>query len=130
MKEAFLLFFRRENRQLQGRNLISLWVTCGVFFVAILSAGFSIASMNYLEEKMSDPFVTCIDIPVDQLWSNGYVELDEFITEPKNQSKLGYTSPENVYLLSERFQINTEKNVQLDGRTLSMESPLKNTTIL
>ena len=130
MKEAFLLFFRRENKQLQGRNLISLWVTCGVFFVAILSTGFSIASMNYLKVKMSDPFVTCIDIPVDQLWSNGYEDLDEFITKPENQSRLGYASPENVYLLSERFQINSEKNVQLDGRTLSMESPLKNTTIL
>lgn len=130
MKDAFLLFFRRENKQLQGHKRLSLWVTCGVFLVAILSAGFSVASMDYLQEKMSDPFVTCIDIPVDQLWSHGYEELDEFITKPSNQITLGYNSPENVYLLSERFQISPEKSVQLDGRTMSMTSPLKNTTIL
>lgn len=128
MKEAFLLFFQRENEQLQGRNRLSLWVTCAVFFVAILSAGFSVASMNYLEEKMSDPFVTCIDIAVDQLWSKGYDELNHFVTS--HQTTLGYSSPENVYLLSERFQISENRTIQLDGRTLSMNSPLKNTTIL
>lgn len=130
MKDAFLLFFRKENKQLQGHNRLNLGVTFGVFFFAILSAGFSVASMDYLQEKMSDPFVTCIDIPVDQLWSNGYEELNEFITRSSNKITLGYDSPENVYLLSERFQISPEKSVQLDGRTLLMTSPLKNTTIL
>ena len=125
MKDAFLLFFRRENKQLQGRNLLCLWVTVGVFLVAILSAGFSVASMDYLQEKMSDPFVTCIDIPVSQSWSKGYEELEEFLAKPSNQLQLGYQSVEKVNLISDYFQVSPEKSLQLDGRTLYMNSPLK-----
>jgi hypothetical protein len=81
--------------------------------------------MDYLQEKMSDPFVTCIDIPVDQLWSNGYDELEEFLAKPSNQLQLGYQSVEKVNLISAYFQVSPEKSLQLDGRTLYMNSPLK-----
>lgn len=130
MKDAFLLFFRRENKQLRGHKRLSLWVTCGVFLVAILSAGFSVASMDYLQEKMSDPFVTCIDIPVEQLWSNGYKELDEFLTNTNNQVELGYQSIEKVYLISHSFLHSDGRYVQLDGRTLYMNSPIKKSLLL
>jgi len=127
-KDAFILFFSKEKKQLFGHRHISLWITCGVFLLALLSAGFSAASLEYLREKMSDPFVTCVDISVSQFRAKDYVALKKFIDS--NENSLGYSSSEPVHLLYDIFINNQGKNRQLDGRTLSMVSPLKNTTIL
>lgn len=130
-KDAFKLFFIKENKQLLGHKYISLWVTCGIFLLAILSTGFSVASLRYLESKMSDPFVTCIDIPVSQFRIKegyNYQKLKRFID--KNENILGYSGSEPVHRLYDGFIDIDGKNRQLDGRTLAMNSPLKNTTIL
>lgn len=126
--DAFKLFFRRESKRLFGHRNICLWVTSCVFLLAILSVGFGHASMDYLKIKMSDPFVTCVDIVVSQI----YAEKDSLGPYlQRNQSKYNYAEPEYVHFLnSDKFIDGNGRPRQLDGRTLSMKSPLKNSTIL
>ena len=127
--EAFSLFFKKEWKQLLGKRKLNLWILAGISAIAILSIGFAAAGLSYLERKMSDPFVTCVDIDVDQIWSDGYTVLRDFVEKPLNQDSLGFSHPEKVYLFREEFYCADASTKSLDGRSFSMTSPLKKTTI-
>lgn len=129
-KEAFILFFSKEWKQLLGKRSINLIILSTICAIALLSIGFAIAGLSYLEKKMSDPFVTCVDIEVDQVWGDGFDSLSDFIEDPTNQEKLGFSKPEQVFLFRETFYDTDNKQVTLDGRTFSASSPIKQSTIL
>lgn len=129
-KEAFILFFSKEWKQLLGKRSINLIILSTICAIALLSIGFAIAGLSYLEKKMSDPFVTCVDIEVDQVWGDGFDSLSDFIEDPTNQENLGFSNPEQVFLFRETFYDTDNKQVTLDGRTFSASSPIKQSTIL
>ncbi len=127
--EAFRLFFTKEWKQLLGKKSFNLFVLAAISLIAILSIGFAAAGLSYLQRKMSDPFVTCVDIDVDQIWGNGYESLRDFVEDTNNQYSLGFSRPEQVFLFREEFYCPDSTIEWLDGRSFSMNSPLKQTTI-
>lgn len=129
-RQAYLLFLPRERKQLWGKNAINVFLLSGITLLALLSIGFASASMDYLDRTMRDPFVTCIDIDADQAFGKGYAILKDSIFSDNFQKQFGYSNPENVYYISETFLDVNGHGRQLDGRTFSMKSPLKDGTIL
>jgi len=131
---SFLFFLKREILQLFGKKSVNLWVLGCIFFIALLSIGLGSASIQYLTQKMSDPFVTCVDIVVDQVKSKGYDELQEFIHAGTKgdsiQKKYGFSNPEDVYFLGQKFCDSLAIPKQLDGRSIHVSSPIFKTTIL
>lgn len=123
------IFRRNEKSQLLGHGYGRLWLMSFLMLVAAGSIGFATASLNYLEDKMSNPFVSCVDIVIDQLWSHGYEELDRFVDDECHKKEYHYNSSEKVWLLSSEFLNKDKRAVRLDGRTIYMNSPILERTI-
>lgn len=123
------IFRKNERGQLFGKGNGRLWLMAFLMLVAAGSIGFATASLNYLKDKMSNPFVSCVDIVIDQLWSNGYDELDKFIDDETHKKEFHYNSSEKVWLLSSEFLKKDNRAVRLDGRTIYMNSPILKRTI-
>lgn len=121
---AIKLFLQKERKQLFGRYYLNLMMLIGVFLIAIISIGFSMASTAYLQKKMSDPFVTCVDITVRQRNSKGIECLREFIENPDHQKKFAYRHPEQQYFLQHKFYSAEDRPVSLDGLSFQVESPM------
>lgn len=123
------IFRKNEKGQLLGHKYGKLWLMSFLMLVAAGSIGFASASLNYLEDKMSNPFVSCVDIVIDQLWSHGYEELDRFLDDESHKNEYHYNSSEKVWLLSSEFLNKNKSAVRLDGRTIYMNSPILKSTI-
>ncbi len=124
-RQAFSLFLKRERKQLFGNKCANLFVLWGISLIAVLSISFASASLSFLEEKMKDPFVSCVNIIVGQQTGRGYEELRDSLTVYNEQDRFGFSyPPETVYFLSEKFLNSNSKPRQLDGQTFSVSSPL------
>ena len=123
------IFTKNEQGQLFGERKGRLWLMAFLMLIAVVSIGFATASLEYLKDKMSNPFVSCVDIVVDQIWSNGEEELEKFVSDSINENLFHYNSSEKVWLLSAEFQKEGDRSVRLDGRTIYMNSPILNGTI-
>ena len=121
---AIKLFLHKERKQLFGKYNLNLIMLIGVFLIAIISIGFSTASTAYLEKRMSDPFVTCVDVSVRQIYSDGFKALDEFMLNPENQKKFAYRHPETQHFLQYRFYKSDGGRIPLDGLSFTVVSPL------
>lgn len=62
MKEYLLLLAQRESRVVLGKNWANLWLLVVVLIATFVSIAFSNGSMDYLEEKMNDPFTNWVNI--------------------------------------------------------------------
>lgn len=60
--DYFRLFVKREGKVVLGKNFSSLWLLTIVLTLTLLAISFSNASMNYLSEKMNDPFINWVEI--------------------------------------------------------------------
>ena len=61
-RDYFRLFVKREGRVVLGKNFSSLWLLTAVLTLTLLAISFSNASINYLSEKMNDPFINWVEI--------------------------------------------------------------------
>jgi len=129
MNNSTKIFRKNERGQLFGVGNGRLWLMAFLMLVAASSTGFATASLNYLKDKMSNPFVSCVDVVIDQLWSNGSEELDKFVDDEAHQKEFRYNSSEKVWLLSSEFLKKDSRAVRLDGRTIYMNSPILKRTI-
>ncbi len=62
MNDSLKLLSRRERKEVLGRNNANLWLLIVVITVTFLSIAFSNASMQYLSDRMDDPFTNWVDI--------------------------------------------------------------------
>lgn len=62
MKEYLQLLAQRESRVVLGKNWSNLWLLVVVLIATFISIAFSNGSMDYLEEKMNDPFTNWVNI--------------------------------------------------------------------
>lgn len=60
--DYFKLFVIREGKVVLGKNCSSLWLLTSVLTLTLLAISFSNASIDYLSEKMNDPFINWVDI--------------------------------------------------------------------
>jgi hypothetical protein len=58
------LFFKKEGKELLGKKNKNLWVLVGILFVTFVAIGFANGSLDYLGEKMDDPFVNFVNIEI------------------------------------------------------------------
>jgi len=58
------LFFTKEGKALMGKNFQNLLILVVMLCFTFLAIGFANGSLNYLEEKMQDPFVKWMDIEI------------------------------------------------------------------
>ncbi len=58
------LFYRNETKELLGRKNKHFWLIVVILFFTFLAIGFSSGSLDYLKEKMDDPFVRSINASV------------------------------------------------------------------
>ncbi len=62
LNEYLRLLASREAKVVLGKNYSNLWLLSIVLFATFLSIAFSNGSMNYLSDKMNDPFTNWVDI--------------------------------------------------------------------
>lgn len=60
--DFFKLFIVREGRVVLGKNFSNLWLLTLVLAATFFAIAFANASLNYLNEKMNDPFINWVDI--------------------------------------------------------------------
>lgn len=64
MKPYLKLLMAREGKEVLGKRGSNLWLLTLVLTAMFTSIAFSHGSMNYLKDKMEDPFTNWFDIPV------------------------------------------------------------------
>lgn len=62
MKPYLKLLVRRESREMMGQRFVNVWLLILMLVATFVSIAFSEGSMNYLEDKMSDPFTNWVNI--------------------------------------------------------------------
>ena len=62
MKQYLKLLMAREAKEVLGKNGTNLWLLTLVLVATFTSIAFSEGSMNYLEDKMADPFTNWVSI--------------------------------------------------------------------
>lgn len=90
MKEYLQLLAQRESRVVLGKNWANLWMLVVVLVATFISIAFSNGSMNYLEDKMSDPFTNWVNIPKPD--SKGLEELRSILSDDATAAHYGYKS--------------------------------------
>lgn len=62
MKQYLKLLMSREGKEVMGRHGSNLWLLTLVMVATFVSIAFSEGSMNYLRDKMEDPFTLWVNI--------------------------------------------------------------------
>lgn len=121
-KDYFKLFVHREGKVVLGKRYSNLWLLCSVLFVTFLAIAFSNASLNYLEFKMSDPFINWVDITnQNEADFNGF-QRDLHSNKLKEQfGYKGFQSDKSAYITFCTAPVNMnvderEGTQNLDGR--------------
>lgn len=120
------LFFLRESKELLGKKQINFWILLGILFVTFTAIGFANGSLQYLNEKMADPFVkwVSIDVPYSK---NGEISkiIFDLNSSVENKSKFKYNSVKGYNHFALRFVSKLEKGSKTAyGRTIDFDSPL------
>lgn len=90
MNDSLKLLSRRERKEVLGRNNANLWLLIVVIIVTFLSIAFSNASMQYLSDRMDDPFTNWVDIDFRSKNNPGVI-LDSLRNE-KVMERFGYNN--------------------------------------
>jgi hypothetical protein len=98
----FKLFIKREGKVVLGHHLSNLWLLIGVLTATFMAIAFSNASMDYLDEKMNDPFIKWVDIKNDYGEGN-FTGLEIALNDYENQSHYLYDSYQSDYYFSYMF---------------------------
>ena len=62
MKQYLKLLIQREAREVLGRRWVNLWILVLMLVGTFTSIAFSDGSMNYLKDKMEDPYTNWVSI--------------------------------------------------------------------
>ena len=99
--DYFKLFALREGKVVLGKHWSTLWLLTAVLTVTFLAIAFSNASMQYLSDKMNDPFIRWMDIPNQ---SEGDVEgLASALSSQENMDRFDYNSFQSDYYWAVMF---------------------------
>ena len=120
MKEYNRTFIKNEFKSILGKRFINFWILLAVFLFSIGSLCISSAGLEFLRQKMEDPFINWIDV-------HNNPNLDEFFSNLEKQEikdKFGYSTIEkNVFMLEYVFT-SEHKKLRVEGRTIEDKSQL------
>ncbi len=94
LKEYLRLLATREGKVVLGKNYFNLWLLSIVLFATFVSIAFSNGSMNYLSDKMNDPFTNWVDI--QKGYGNGDFDgLRTAVEDPALQERFMFDEVQN-----------------------------------
>jgi len=121
--------FRKLFRKKEGKefSVISLnfWKLVSIMFITFCAIGFANGSLEYLKEKMSDPFINWVDIGVNYNDSERIGKILQELNEESLSEKFCYNNITGY----DRFFLyfwNDEENgaFRSTGRTIDINNPL------
>jgi len=121
------LFFKRETKELLGRNYINLWILLGILFLTFTAIGFSNGSLNYLKMKMEDPFIQFVNIPISQKNVDSVKIVQDTLSTLQNRRYFNYSQVNGYYKFDLYFQNMGNGGIyKRMGRTIEDTNPLIN----
>lgn len=90
MKYYLKLLMGREAKEVLGKNGANLWLLTIVLVATFTSIAFSEGSMNYLEDKMADPFTNWVSIKKDNLSDEKFNKFREQLHLAENAEHYDY----------------------------------------
>lgn len=90
MKQYLKLLMVREAKEVLGKNGTNLWLLTLVLVATFTSIAFSKGSMNYLEDKMADPFTNWVSIKKDFIGDEKFNHFREKLQKPENAKYFDY----------------------------------------
>lgn len=90
MKQYLKLLMVREAKEVLGRGGSNLWLLTLVLVATFTSIAFSEGSMNYLEDKMADPFTNWVSINKDTVPNNKFNQFHEQLLKPEIADSFDY----------------------------------------
>ena len=90
MKQYLKLLMSREGKVVLGRNGSNLWILTLVLVATFASIAFSKGSMNYLKDKMADPFTNWVSIDKDTVNDNTFKSFREQLLRPEIADSFDY----------------------------------------
>jgi len=116
------IFLKNEFKTLLGHRKVNFWILFLVFFITLGSLSFSRAGLEFLSQKMEDPFINWVDISREPKLDELYMALNDSIVK----KQFGYTTVEkNIFILQYLSNSENEK-VRVEGRTIENTSLLFN----
>ncbi len=102
MDDFFKLFVKREWRVILGRRYATLWLLVLMLVATFLAISFSSASIQYLSEKMNDPFIKWVDIK-NSYGEGDFVGLGNALNLSENMEAYDYNNYQSDYYFSFMF---------------------------
>lgn len=116
------IFLKNEFRTILGNRKINFWILFVVFFITIGSLAFSRAGLEFLSQKMEDPFINWVDISREPNLDNLFMALNDSAVK----KQFGYTTVEQNNFILEYVFNSENKKVRVEGRTIENTSQLFN----
>jgi len=122
MNKYTQIFTKQEFKVILGKKNSNFWILFAVFVLTIGSLSFSRAGLNFLKQKMDDPFIKWIDVRKAGKFDDFFAALEDSAT----QNKYRYATPEqNIFILEYVFNSDNKK-MRVEGRTIDENSKLFN----
>ena len=83
------LFFKNEYRTLSSQSSAGLLTLIVILLLTFLALGFSIGGLEYLDEKMNNPYTNWLDFPVAGDYKTKVPEVEDFFSKQENLDKYG-----------------------------------------
>lgn len=90
MKQYLKLLMTREGKEVLGKNGSNLWILTLVLVATFASIAFSKGSMNYLKDKMADPFTNWVSIDKDTVSNENFKRFREQLLRPEVADSFDY----------------------------------------
>lgn len=124
------LFYRNETKELLGRHNKNFWLIVAILFFTFLAIGFSNGSLEYLKNKMADPFVRSLNAPIPGANRKSVQVIDLYNSDSLKQ----YYNYDTIVLYNKwttHFQGNLSEspNRAIDGRSIPFDDPLVRTIV-
>lgn len=124
------LFYRNETKELLGKKNKHFWLIVVILFFTFLAIGFSNGSLEYLKDKMEDPFVRSISAPIPGTNRNANRVIEMYNSDSLQQvyhydSIVGY----NKWTAYFQGDMPESPNRSVDGRSIPFNDPLVATIV-
>lgn len=90
MKQYLKLLIAREAKEVLGKHGSNLWILTLVLVATFMSIAFSEGSMNYLKDKMADPFTNWMDIKKDDTNNDKFNRFRDQLLLKENARRFNY----------------------------------------
>lgn len=124
-KDFEQLFLDKEGKELEGNNRSNLWILIGMLSLTFLAIAFANGSLDYLNKKMSNPFIKWITISVPATSAGKVYEYKEYLNQPDLKQTYGYDTISSYrnFFMTFRYR-NSEDTDAGSGRTIETSNPL------